>query len=82
MALKRWVKPQQPHSNARPTSSGVATQADQTLTFKTRPAFKADLTCERADAEAGCLPFLPVAVTFSSPVDWKFAKDAAGSGAA
>ncbi|MFI5348282.1 MAG: alpha-2-macroglobulin [Elusimicrobiota bacterium] len=58
------------------TSSGVATQADQTLTFKTRPAFKAELTCERADAEAGCLPFLPVSVTFSSPVDWKLAKSA------
>jgi hypothetical protein len=58
------------------TSSGVATMADQTLTFKTRPAFKAELTCERADAEAGCLPFLPVIATFSSPVDWKLAKAA------
>jgi uncharacterized protein YfaS (alpha-2-macroglobulin family) len=55
------------------TSSGVSTSADQTLTFKTRPAFKAELNCERADAEAGCLPFLPVRVAFSSPVDWKSA---------
>jgi uncharacterized protein YfaS (alpha-2-macroglobulin family) len=55
------------------TSSGIATQSDQTLTFKTRPAFRAELTCERADAQAGCLPFQPVTVTFSSPVDWKFA---------
>jgi alpha-2-macroglobulin len=58
------------------TSSGVATQADQTLTFKTRAAFRADLTCERADKDAGCLPFLPVSLRFTSPVDWKLAKAA------
>ena len=59
------------------TSSGSVTQYDQTLTFKTRPAFKAELTCERADANSGCLPFLPVRLSFSSPVDWKLARGAA-----
>lgn len=56
------------------TSSGVATQSDQTLTFKTRPAFRADLACERADKDAGCLPFLPVTLNFSTPVEWKTLK--------
>jgi uncharacterized protein YfaS (alpha-2-macroglobulin family) len=56
------------------TSSGVATTADQTLTFKTHEAFKAELTCERADAQSGCLPFAPVTVTFTAPVDSKIAR--------
>ena len=58
------------------TSSGVVTREDQTLTFKTRPAFRADLTCERADKDAGCLPFESIRLAFSTPVEWKSVKSA------
>lgn len=47
---------------------GVATAADQTLAFRVRPAFTVRVECERANAEAGCLPMLPVRVVFSAPV--------------
>ncbi|MBI4679074.1 MAG: alpha-2-macroglobulin [Elusimicrobia bacterium] len=50
--------------------SGVATEADQTRTYKTRPDFTAGLTCERMEAREGCLPFRPISVDFSAPVDW------------
>ena len=59
------------------TPDGVQTQQDQTLAFKTRPPFKAELTCERTDKDSGCLPFAPVRLNFSSPVDWKLARGAA-----
>ena len=55
---------------------GVETQEDQTLMFKTRPEFKAELTCERASADAGCLPFAPVTLALSAPVAWTRARGA------
>jgi uncharacterized protein YfaS (alpha-2-macroglobulin family) len=58
------------------TPDGVETQQDQTLAFKTRPPFKAELSCERTDKDSGCLPFAPVRLTFSSPVDWTLARGA------
>ncbi|MBI5209080.1 MAG: alpha-2-macroglobulin [Elusimicrobia bacterium] len=58
------------------TDSGVATDADQTLTFKTRPEFAASLTCERVEAREGCLPFKSISVEFSEPVAWPQARKA------
>ncbi len=50
------------------TPSGIATAADQTLAFKVRPAFLAQVECTRTNAKAGCMPVLPLTVTFSAPV--------------
>ena len=58
------------------TADGAATTQDQTLAFVTRPAFTAALTCQRADANSGCLPFLPVELEFSAPVRWSLVRRA------
>ncbi|MBI5622943.1 MAG: alpha-2-macroglobulin [Elusimicrobia bacterium] len=56
--------------------SGIATEADQTLAFKTRPDFTASLSCERVEASEGCLPFRPIHLQFSAPVAWATVKGA------
>jgi alpha-2-macroglobulin len=48
--------------------SGIATARDQTLAFGTRPAFRARLTCTRANKRAQCIPALPIALTFNALV--------------
>jgi alpha-2-macroglobulin len=50
------------------TPSGVATNRNQKLAFRVRAAFTARVECTRANARAGCLPMLPIAVQFSAPV--------------
>ena len=50
------------------TASHIATEQDQTLAFKVRPAFTAQVECTRANPRGGCLPMLPIAVNFSTPV--------------
>lgn len=50
------------------TASGIATQTDQQLAFRVRPAFVVQVECTRTNAHAGCIPVLPVNVTFSAPV--------------
>jgi hypothetical protein len=54
--------------------SGVATGADQQLDFRTRPDFTVSTRCDRVNARAGCVPFLPVRVHFSAPVAVKDAQ--------
>ncbi|MGE0029914.1 MAG: alpha-2-macroglobulin [Steroidobacteraceae bacterium] len=48
--------------------SGIATTSDQSLAFRVRPLFTIRIECERANADAGCLPMLPIRVVFSAPV--------------
>ncbi|MBN1571382.1 MAG: hypothetical protein JXA73_26340 [Acidobacteria bacterium] len=47
---------------------GPATTQDQRLTFQVRPAFTASVECSRTNAQAGCIPMLPIRVSFSAPV--------------
>jgi uncharacterized protein YfaS (alpha-2-macroglobulin family) len=49
-------------------ASGVATAANQTLAYITRPDFTARLSCERMRARGDCIPFLPMRLAFSAPV--------------
>ncbi|MDR0310292.1 MAG: alpha-2-macroglobulin [Acidobacteriota bacterium] len=58
------------------TPGGVATDADQSLPFKTRADFTARFTCERVNPEAACLPISPLRVAFNAPVSTKTAKAA------
>ncbi|AAU91956.1 conserved domain protein [Methylococcus capsulatus str. Bath] len=48
--------------------SGVATTEDQELSFKSRPSFTARFGCERINAEADCIPLLPMSLRFGAPV--------------
>jgi alpha-2-macroglobulin len=50
------------------TASRVATQTDQQLAFRVRPAFIAQVECTRTNSHAGCMPVLPISVTFTAPV--------------
>ena len=55
-------------------ASGVATGQDQVLEFQTRPAFTAELRCERVNARADCIPLTPMRLRFSAPVSWEQAQ--------
>ncbi len=46
--------------------SGIATAEDQVLSFKTRPTFTARLQCQRVNAQAACLPMLPLRLSFTA----------------
>jgi uncharacterized protein YfaS (alpha-2-macroglobulin family) len=55
------------------TASGVATTEDQTLAFKTRPAFTASFSCQRVNAKAACLPMTPMTLAFSTQISRELA---------
>lgn len=57
--------------------SGVPTAHDQLLPFAVRPAFSAGFTCQRVNAEAGCLPFAPMQLSFTAPIARAAAEGAA-----
>ena len=48
--------------------NGLARTEDHVLSFKTRPAFTARFECERVAADAACLPFRDMRLSFSAPV--------------
>jgi len=48
--------------------NGIASAQEQELAYRTRPDFRLWLSCERTNARAGCVPFLPLRVAFSAPV--------------
>ena len=50
------------------TTSGIATTEVQTLPYQVRPQFSARFTCQRVNANAGCIPVLPVQLEFTAPV--------------
>ncbi len=50
------------------TSSGIATTEVQTLPYQVRPQFSARFTCQRVNANAGCIPVLPAQLELTGPV--------------
>lgn len=48
--------------------TGIPTSQNQILPFRSRPAFEAKFSCERVNADAGCIPVLPLSLNFSAPV--------------
>jgi uncharacterized protein YfaS (alpha-2-macroglobulin family) len=52
------------------TTTGVATDQDQRLDFRVRPAFEVSFTCDRERKDADCIPVSPLRVQFSAPVPW------------
>ncbi len=55
------------------TESGVSNTEDQVFNFKTRKAFNAIFSCERENANADCIPVLPMRLSFSSPISAEIA---------
>lgn len=43
------------------------------LDFQVRPAFSANMSCQRESAKGACIPFKPIVLNFSSPVPEKLA---------
>jgi hypothetical protein len=48
--------------------TGVATDKDQVLTFRSRLPFRADFSCRREKADRDCIPLLPLNLAFTAPV--------------
>ena len=55
-------------SGVGPKASALRTAADQRLDFQVRRPFSADLSCQRENSRSGCIPILPIRLTFSAPV--------------
>ena len=49
------------------TNGMVSTQV-QRMDFKVRQPFTAEMSCERENAQAGCMPIRPITVNFSAPI--------------
>ena len=59
------------------SKSGIATDQDQTISYKTRKRFEASIRCERESAKAGCIPLTPITVSFTSAISAEQAKQIA-----
>ncbi|WP_238347675.1 Ig-like domain-containing alpha-2-macroglobulin family protein [Comamonas piscis] len=56
------------------TDNGVKQTRERRFDYQVRPPFTAEFSCERANAQAGCLPIRPLNVFFSASVDRKLAE--------
>ncbi len=54
--------------------SGVATGQEQIYNFTVRDQFTVSFNCDRTNANAPCIPMLPMRLSFSAPVPAKLAK--------
>ncbi len=50
------------------TPSGIANKVDKRFAYKVREPFAVSFSCERENAQAGCLPVRPLRLGFSAPV--------------
>jgi uncharacterized protein YfaS (alpha-2-macroglobulin family) len=55
--------------------SGVETEGDQVLEFQARAPFRAEFSCPREKKGGGCIPVLPMRMTFSAPAPWSLVKE-------
>lgn len=53
------------------TPSGIANSVEKRFAFQVREPFDASFSCERENAQSGCLPIRPMGLTFNAPVDKK-----------
>jgi alpha-2-macroglobulin len=56
--------------------TGVASEQDQALPFKTSEPFTALFSCERENSKAACVPVSDIELFFSAATPWKTAKQA------
>jgi len=50
------------------SKSGVTTESEQILPFKSRPDFSVTFSCPRENPQSGCVPILPMSLSFTAPV--------------
>lgn len=50
------------------SANGLHATQDRNLSFKIREPFRAEMSCERENAEADCLPIRPLSLRFSAPL--------------
>ncbi len=67
--------------NGIKSMSGVSTTEDQILRFKSRMPFTASFHCQRENANADCIPVLPMYLNFTSPVSRELTKEIVMKGA-
>ncbi len=56
------------------SDSGVTTETDQVLSFRTREPFRAEFWCTRENANRDCIPLLPMGLHFTAPILVKLAE--------
>jgi len=56
------------------TPSGVPNSVEKAFTYRVRPAFAAEFSCERENAQSPCVPIRPLRLQFSAPVARKMAE--------
>jgi len=56
------------------TTSGVANTVQKGFNYTVRKPFSADFSCERENAQSGCLPLRPMSLSFNAPVPRKLAQ--------
>ncbi len=55
-------------------TNGISGGEGQSLSYRVRQDFAANLYCERSNAKSNCLPILPVTLRFTAPVAWNLAQ--------
>ncbi len=55
------------------TPSGVANSVEKRFDFRVREPWAASFSCERENAQAACMPILPLRLNFNAPVSRKLA---------
>ena len=56
------------------TPSGAANSTERRYTWRVREPFEISFSCERENAQSGCLPMRPMSLRFNAPVARKLAK--------
>ncbi|MDQ3058583.1 MAG: MG2 domain-containing protein [Pseudomonadota bacterium] len=56
------------------TPGGVANSVEKRFDFEVRKPFAASFSCERENAQAGCLPIRPMTLNFNAPVPRQLAE--------
>ncbi len=55
-------------TSAGPYKPALRTTTEQRYSFEVREPFSAELRCQRENARSGCIPILPLRLSFSAPV--------------
>ena len=56
------------------STSGIVTSAEQIYSYTVRDEFMVSFRCERSNANAACVPLLPMRLDFSAPVPLELAR--------
>ncbi len=57
------------------THNGVVQKREKRFDYRVRQPFTAEFTCERSNAQAGCLPIRPLTLMFSASISRKLADE-------